>query len=163
MILALPRTGTKMLVSALHSHPDMPPVIHEFRGGLWKFLKKRYVLSNEMKWWMRWPIKVMHVGREDSKAGARSLIMMSYRFPPKSFNIPKHEIDKLAKFREATEAKMRKRAQWSTTYEALSGGRDARKLDMSLSICKFLGVSPRPLFPSTKKTPQIPSRNEAEL
>jgi len=163
IILALPRTGTKMLVSAMDSHPDMPKSVHEFRGSFWRFLKHPYVLSNKIQWWMRWPIKIMHVGREDSKAGALSLLKMSYKFPAGSYEIPKEEVDKLEKFRREAEGKMRQRAHWSITYEKLTGGQDVRELALSVEICNFFNIRPRALMPTTEKIKEMPASNEAEL
>lgn len=162
VILALPRSGTKMLVSALASHPDMPAVTHEFRGGLRDFLKHPYVLSNEIKWWMRWPIKVMHLGRVDSVAGALSLIKMSYNFPDMSFDIPPDEVAKLATYRRDTERQMRRRSQWWIAYEDLTSNQDVRAI-MSDELCDFFGVERRPLTVMTDKRAPMRARNEAEI
>ena len=163
VILALPRTGTKMLITALESHPDVPKIIHEFRGSFWDYLKHPYVLSNEVKWWMRWPIKVLHVGREDAVAGALSMIKMAYKFPDNSFDIPPDEVKKVADFRRQEEQKMEKRAQWSTTYETLTGGRNIRELILSVDICKFFKLRPRALMPTTEQVRETPASNESEL
>lgn len=150
VILALPRTGTKMLITALESHPDMPKIIHEFRGDYDKFLAHPYVLSNKIQPWMKPPIKIMHVGREDAEAGALSLIKMGYPFS--TYDIPEDEIQKLAAFRRETEAEMKAVAQWSTTYEALTNNEEATQLNNSDAICKFFGVTPEQLIADTKKT-----------
>ncbi len=75
IILALPRSGTKMVCSALYNHPGIPdaPTItvtirgrkvrhkipqirHEFRGTQAQFWQHPYVLSNFLKPWMTWPL-----------------------------------------------------------------------------------------------------------
>lgn len=163
VILALPRTGTKMLVSALGSHPDMPKIIHEFRGDYHDYLKHPYVLSNTIESWMKPPIKIMHVGRESAIAGALSMIKMAYRFPDGSFDIPVEEVRKVAEFRREAESRMRKIAQWSITYESMTLGKDVREIYNSVEICEFFGVKPRALMPTTETVREMRASNEDEL
>ena len=158
VILALRRTGTKMLVSALGSHPDIPPVTHEFDGGLWRFLKHPYVLSNHRKWWMRWPIKVVHVYREDVVAGSLSMLLMSYSFTPGQFDVPVNEVQAVADMRNQMDMKFAKRAAWSVSYEQLCGGRDAVWLcwDFAERFCRFVGVPVRGLKTKAEKSAPMP-------
>ena len=150
-----------MLVSALASHPDIPDVKHEFIGGLWEFVKHPYVLSNYRKWWMRWPIKVIHVYREDVVAGSISMLTMSCCFTDGAFDVPPAEVQAIADMRNEFDEKFRERAKWSVSYEELCGGRDAVRLcrDFSQRFCETIGVPHRSLKADTRKTRRMRPRN----
>lgn len=164
VILALPRTGTKMLVSALNSHPELD-VVHEFKGGLWSFLKHPYVLSNHRRWWMRWPIKVMHVYREDSVAGAISLLKMSYTFPDLSFDLPVDEVSRLVAFRREEEKEMSKASYYRVSYEDLTNGEEITELPRWFvdEFCEFVGIESAEMKTAEKKRKPMRARNEGEL
>ena len=165
MILALPRTGTKMLCSALLSHPEIPQVTHEFTGGLWSFLKHPYVLSNHVKWWMRWPVKIIHLERESHVAGALSMIKMHYKFPDRSFDIPVSEVRSLVDFRARAQKKMKNRANQTISYEEITGGTNITEFSLEIShrLCDFLGVTRLRLRPSTIKEQKMRARNEGDI
>ena len=163
VILALPRTGTKMLASALARHPEISHVTHEFRGGLWQFLKRRAVLSNYRKWWMRWPIRVIHVYREDVVAGACSMLLLPYVMPDGMFELPEDEVARVIKYRNELDADLGKYAEYSVSYEQICGGREATRLDTEFSyrVCDLLGIERRRLKTGMRKEPRkVPSNIE---
>lgn len=164
IILAQRRTGTKMLVSALGSHPDLPPVIHEFGGGLWQFLKHPYVLANRPKWWMRF-FRVVHVYREDAIAGARSLMLMPYAFPDHVVTLPVQEVLDLANRRQEWDASMARIADYSISYEIICAGGRVTVLpdEVSRDLCQWLRVAYHPLCATTALERKLLLKNEDEV
>lgn len=163
VILALPRTGTKMLVSALQSHPDMPDIIHEFKGSYHEFIDKKYVLSNTVESWMKPPIKIMHLGRTDTVDHALSLLKMSYTFPDGEFELPMGEVAKLAKDSFHMQMEMEKIARFSITYEELTAKVGVNELARSEDLCEFFEIKPRKLITVTQKRPLMRASNEVEI
>ncbi len=163
IVLALPRTGTNMLCSALRSHPDIDNVTHEFRGGFWKFIQHPRVLSNYVRWWMRLPfIRVIHMYREDDCAGARSMLMMHYLFPDGVVDLPENEVLALAKQRKEWDEKMREVADYSFSYESLLNNGIAETFPKSFSdkFCDHIGLERHALTTTTLKARKIQLRNE---
>ena len=166
IILALPRTGTKMLVDALNSHPDISSVTHEFRGTEDKYWEHPYVLSNVFEDWMfDEHITRIHLYREDAIAGAKSLLLMSYQFPDKQFVIPPNEVVKIARFRKARDKEFSEVCSVSVSYEALCNNQHITQLPAAFTsrFCKAVGVVYHPLTTdmvmSNKQTP----KNQEEL
>jgi len=123
IILALPRTGTKAICDSIASHPDIPFVYHEFNKETEdQFDKTPCVLSNYVKPWMaRKDIVKVHIYREDSIAGAVSMLTLHYNFPDQSYDIPENEIIETAQYRQRLDQEMREVADWSVSYESLCG------------------------------------------
>ena len=166
VILALPRTGTTLLVEALSAHPEIPNVIHEFRGGLWRFIKHPYVLSNYRKWWMRLPfITKIHYYREDAIAGAKSMLLMHYQFPPGAATLPIDEVLKLAKKRKQWDERFRKIADYTITYEGLTNGKEIDLFPEKLSrwLCDILKVGQWAFCTTHVKSRKGALKNESEV
>lgn len=166
VILALPRTGTKMLVSGLSAHPDISDVIHEFKGSEEDFWRHPYVLSNTLEDWMLDDrIKRIHIGRHDCIEGAISLILMGYRFPDRSYDIPEQEVLGTARYRKAKEEEMRKVSHYSLTYEDITGGEsiDALPEWFVHRLCELIGVAPLHIPVQTSKKSKGLPRNYEEL
>lgn len=164
VILALPRTGTKMLVNGLNKHPDIPDIIHEFKGTEEKFWESPAVLSNTLEDWMLDDrIKRIHVGRQDAVMGALSLMLMSYRFPDGQFTVPPEEVKKVAQFRREKEEEMRRVSHYSLTYEDITGGESIDELPEWFVhwFCTLIEVDPIPLsIDGSKKKKALPSNYE---
>lgn len=164
IILALPRTGTSMLVHALRTHPDIGALRHEFIGDELDFLKDPQVLSNYYQPWMRKYPRI-HVYRENSKAGALSMLMMHYIFPDGVQELPIDELLSLAKQREDWDAELRKEADWSVSYEDICGDAEITELPAWFSdkFCGHVGLAPAILTTDTQKSVRSKLKNEAEV
>ena len=166
IIFSLPRTGTKMLVSGLNAHPEIPYVVHEFVGDKRKFLENPYILTNHLyDWAQRTDAVRICLYREDSIAGALSLLKMAYGFPDLSFDIPVDEVSKLAKFRREAERRMREASQYEISYEQLTNGEQIERLPFWFvdEFCSWVGIESHPMPVHTKKREKMRARNEAEI
>lgn len=167
VILALPRTGTKMLVSALESHPQIDKVTHEFNGTEEEFRAHPYVLSNRYHDWM--DCTKIALTRENSVAGAKSLLLMTYNnfklLPPGTVEIPIDEVVKSARFRREQEAEFSRLADYTVSYEDLTEGEDTEELPewFSRDFCRLVGITPYPLVSSIRQSQRIILKNESEL
>ncbi len=164
IILALPRTGTKMFCDAIRSHPDIPSVHHEFRGTEEEFWESPYVLSNYWHDWMDDErITKIHLYRENAIAGAQSMLMMHYNFPDNVVTLPVHEVQELANKRKAWDAELAKHADHTLSYEQACGGKEATELPVSELLCEWLSLSPQPLITTHRKNRKIRLRNNREI
>lgn len=166
IILALPRSGTKMVARALSHHPEIPEVTHEFRGTEDEYRSHPYVLSNFLHDWMLADdIARIHIAREDAVAGAISILTMGYNFPDDACYLPIDEVRRQAKERERREAQMAKAAHYVTSYERLTdGGQETTALpDWFLRhVYKLLNVSYHPLKVPTMKERKIRFLNQGD-
>lgn len=171
IILGISRTGTTMFTNAISSHPDIPRVVHEFRGDEVQFWAHPFVLSNYLKDWMKpaplwcrvlrnpfWPmrwrrIRVIHLYREDAVAGARSLLLMSYKFPDGVVTLPPDEVNDLAKWRQKQDKEFREAADYSVSYESLCNGKETTKLPEWFSdrFCNHIGLPVHELTTNIRK------------
>lgn len=162
IILALPRTGTKMLCSALATHPDVDYVRHEFRGTEVEFLEHPMILSNYVNPWMaKYP--TVHMYRENACAGAVSMLLMPYIFPPNAVDMPESEVIALANQRKAWDAEMASKADYSFSYESLLTDGFCGSIPADHPMFGYLGLSPHELRPSTEKVAKIPLRNQEAI
>jgi len=164
VILALPRTGTKMLVDAISSHPDIPDITHEFRGTEEEFRQHPYILSNWLEDWMEDVTKI-HVYREDAIAGAKSLMMMSYQFPDGVCELPASEVLAVAERRREFDREFSESTQNIFSYEGICGGREISKLPdwFTATFCKIVGVPDGPMTTGSKKPKKFILKNEDEI
>ena len=163
IILALPRSGTHMLLSGLLSHPDIENIIHEFREGEDEFLRHPQILSNYVKPWMKSPI--IHMYREDACAGARSMLLMHYVFPAGVVTLPESEVIALAKDRKEWDEEMRQAADYSFSYESLlkNGMASAFPASFSDKFCDHVGLERHTLTTTTGKNLKLQLRNEESV
>lgn len=161
VILALPRSGTKMFCSAVSSHPDIPTVTHEFRGTEDKFWESPYVLSNFYRDWMH-KLPIIHLTRDNYIQGARSILLMGYNFPDGVVDLPTNEVVDMARWREGWDKEHSDLAGLSVSYESLCRDRDVKTLpqDFSKRFCEFVGVPHAPLVTEVSKTSKLKLRNE---
>lgn len=150
IMLALHRTGTRMLCDALCSHPDIPNMVHEFNGTEEEFLELPYVLSNRYQDWME-KYRTIHIYR-DSEAGARSMLLMSAEFPGKrSFDLPRDEIQNLVDKRELWDKEFK--SDYSISYEEITGDEEVESFSTAVSekLCKWLNIPYYELITRSRK------------
>lgn len=164
IILALPRTGTKMLADALCSHPDIPMVRHEFRGTEAEYWEHPYVLANEVSDWMLDDrITRIHVYRENAVAGARSMLLMSNRFPDGVVTLPVEELEAMARKRNEWDEVLYAASHFKISYEQLCRGKEVTILHESELLCEWLGLEYHPLTTNNKKSHSPILKNEDEV
>ena len=129
VILALPRTGTKMFCSAVHQHRGIPSITHEFKGTEQEFRAHPAVLSNYLKPWMlHQDIVKIHLHREDAVAGGLSMLLLQYTMPDGLFDVPVDEVEAAAKYRRKLDAEFAAVADISISYEEITGGESVSEL-----------------------------------
>jgi len=153
ILLANPRTGTRMVCDALQSHKDVPYVIHEFNGSEEEFLETPYILTNHYKPWMG-KYRTVHIFREDVRAGAKSMLNMSVRYPNQGAEeLPELELQEVSAIRAINDANMAAVADYSISYEELTGGRQIVCIPTAAAakLCNWLGLGYQVLTVRTLK------------
>lgn len=160
-IMSLPRSGSHMLMSALHSHPEIT-MKGELRmkekfplpaseGALRGCICPSYSLPNPAGISASTPIIFL---KRDIQEIDRSPYHQHLApapvddvVPPKSrLSYLYNQLVLLEKFIES-----RKAPKLEIWYDELCGGEDVRVLDQSERLCCFLGISEQPLRPLTYK------------
>ncbi len=167
IILALPRSGTKMVARSLSTHPDIPDIVHEFRGTPQEYWRHPYALSNFLKPWMLDErILKVHLFREDVVAGARSILTMGYHFPDGVQELELWRVERAAKERKEIIQRMESACDWSVSYEELTNNGEEIKLLPQWFVdkfCKSIGVKPRHIHVPFGKNPTVTLKNEDEI
>lgn len=164
-IMSLPRSGSHMLMSALHSHPNITMVgevgmVEKFplpasEGGLRGCIVPSYRLPSVL--FSSTPVIFLlrDLGEIDNSPYHQHLAPVEYfdSIPPKS------RMSYLIEQRQLMNRFMLEHiaGQYVVTYDELCGGKDVRELGLSAELCCFLNVSERPLQPLTYKPVRVVS------
>jgi hypothetical protein len=175
-IMSLPRSGSHMLMSALHSHPDVTMtgeigMVDKFpmmtsTGGVNGIIIPSYRLVDVIDISFNFDIPFMFITRPigeivyslftDSEHGQgyRQSLVPSINESHQQFPATEGRINRLQTEYELMNNFMDSRSEGRdvmVTYDELCGGVDTREIKCGDEICDWLGIDRHPLVPVTHK------------